>query len=621
MSSFFAKNISLLEKNSHRAAISAGSAPDDASIEIAESKNGEYVPSVTRNGRKIMVHSRFDPRVEAIRFSAETSAEHDLYIVFGMGFAYHIEALLAKIPAASNMLVIEKEAAMLKAALKYRDLSALFEDSRLNILIAPSEDELAGTLKGKSSLKVSFITHRGSHQINEEYYASMLELCRSYLSTKEVNIATLAKFEKVWTANIARNIAPFIKSTPIKNFYGKFAGIPAIVVSAGPSLCESLGFIRESVSKAVIIAVDTAMPVLAKAEIQPHFCVAVDPQLVNARYFEALPKLDTLLVADPTVHPSVFHLYRGPAAVTGVAFDIMKWIENICGEKGEITHGGSVSTNAFDLARRLSCSPIILAGQDLSFTGGRAHAKGSYMEEQIFLKTNRLANAEMHNRRQITSVPRVSAKGIRSQKVLTNQKMMIFMSWFQKQKNENLINATFDGMLIPGIKHSPAETLLPGNNDAGIKKTIEEVLESFSGTQKTEETATKLKARIDKILADISPLIPQLERAKKLSADLVRLFENDKPDRGKIGYILKKLDEIDRALESKENVKDMLSMVSQKAIHTINEGYSIDKSDDELSPELLTAKRSNYLYNEFHEGCLFNRKTLATMLRCIEKIH
>ena len=621
MNSFFAKNISLFKKKSPKTGFLADLITDDNFIEIIESKNGEYVPFVTRNGHKIPVHSRFDPRTEAARFAAEISAEHDLYIVFGFGFAYHIEALLAKIPSASNMLVIEKEAVMLKTVLKYRDLSVLLNDERLNILIDPSEDELAETLKGKSSLKVSFITHRGSHQINEEYYVSMLELCRSYLSTKEVNIATLAKFEKVWSANIARNIVPFIKSTAIKNFYGKFAKIPAIVVAAGPSLCESLDFIRENSRKAVIIAVDTAMPILAKAGIQPHFCVAVDPQLVNARYFEGLPKLDTLLVADPTVHPSVFHFYKGPVAVTGIAFDIMKWIENICGEKGEITHGGSVSTNAFDLAQRLSCSPIILTGQDLSFTGGRVHPKGSYMEEQIFLKTNRLANAEMHNRKQITSTQRVTAKGIRSPRVVTNQKMMIFMSWFQKQKNENLINATFDGLSIPGIKHSPAKLLSLENNDVDIKKTIEEILGSFPGAQTTEETVKKLKIRINKIFNEIASLIPQLEQAKRLSADLAALFESNKTDPGKIGYILKKLDETDRILESKENLKGMLSMVSQKAIHTINEGYSIDKSDDGLSKELLTAKRSNYLYGELYEGCLFNKKAFTAMLRCIEKMH
>ncbi|MCL2025740.1 MAG: DUF115 domain-containing protein [Leptospirales bacterium] len=625
MNSFFTKNISLFKKKFRSATLLADLALDGnsggSSVEIIESKNGEPVPSVTRNGHKIPVHSRFDPRTEALRFAAEISAEHDLYIVFGLGFAYHIEALLAKIPPASNMLVIEKETVMLKAVLTHRDLGALLEDGRFNILIDPSEDELAETLKGKSSLKVSFITHRGSHQINEEYYASMLELCRSYLSTKEVNIATLAKFEKVWSANIARNIIPFIKSAAIKNFYGKFAKIPAIIAAAGPSLRESFDFIRENSHKAVIIAVDTAMPTLVKAGIQPHFCVAVDPQLVNARYFEGLPKLNTILVADPTVHPSVFHLYKGPVSVTGIAFDIMKWIENICGEKGEITHGGSVSTNAFDLAQRLSCSPIILVGQDLSFTGGRAHAKGSYMEEQVFLKTNRLANAEMHNRKQITSTPRIITKGIRSPKVVTNQKMMIFMSWFQKQKTENLINATFDGLLIPGVKHSPAQLLVLENNDTGIKKTIEEILASPSDAHTTtEETVKKLKANINKMFDEIISLIPQLEQAKRLSANLTALFESKKTDAGKVGYIFKKLDEIDRILESKENVKGILSMVSQKAIHTINEGYSIDKSDDELSRELLAAKRSNYLYSELHEGCLFNKKALTTMLRCIEKI-
>ncbi|MDR3237900.1 MAG: DUF115 domain-containing protein, partial [Spirochaetia bacterium] len=430
---------------------------DDPSIETVESKNGERVPSVTRGGRKIFVHSRFEPATEARRFVDEAvKGEHNLYIVFGFGFAYHVQALLEKIPHDSTVLIIEKEAAMLRAALECRDLSALLKDARVIVLLAPSEEKISDALKGKSSLKISFITHRGSHQINAAYYESTLELCRSFLSTKDVNIATLAKFEKIWSANIARNILPFMSAIPVKNFYGKFDGIPAIVAAAGPSLTQSLDFIRANTGKAVVIAVDTAMRILFKAGIRPHFCVAVDPQLVNARYFEGLPRSNTVLIADPTVHPSVFHMHRGPAAVTGIAFDMMKWIEKICGEKGEVTHGGSVSTNAFDLAVRLGCSSVILTGQDLSFTQGRAHAGGSYMEEQVFLKVNRLENAEMHNRRQITSMPRIKMKGIRSAEVVTNQKMMIFMSWFQKQKSGRLINATFDGMIIPGVKHADA---------------------------------------------------------------------------------------------------------------------------------------------------------------------
>src|SRR5512133_2757850 len=114
----------------------------------------------------------------------------------------------------------------------------------------------------------------------------MQNIARSYLSTKEVNIATLAKFEKVWASNIARNIGAFVASPGANRFFGQFGGVPAIVVAAGPSLHASMDFIRKSRGRAVIVAVDTSYRILMSQGIEPHFCIVVDPQMINARYFE-----------------------------------------------------------------------------------------------------------------------------------------------------------------------------------------------------------------------------------------------------------------------------------------------------------------------------------------------
>jgi len=68
-----------------------------------------------------------------------------------------------------------------------------------------------------------------------------------------------------------------------------------------------------------------------------------------------------------------------------------------------------------------------MVGQDLAFTGGYAHARGSYLDEQVNLRTDRFFNAQVFNRRQLTALPKIFVKGIRSPKVHTNQKMMIFL--------------------------------------------------------------------------------------------------------------------------------------------------------------------------------------------------
>jgi hypothetical protein len=123
---------------------------------------------------------------------------------------------------------------------------------------------------------------------------------------------------------------------------------------------------------------------------------------------------------------------------------MMKWIENSSGDKGEMCHGGSVSTNAYDFAKRLGAYPIILAGQDLAFTKGLAHAKGSYLDEQIHNKTNRISNAEMFNRRQLTFLPKILLPGINGM-IFIQIKDDFLLSGLNPQRFRNH-NASRDGV-------------------------------------------------------------------------------------------------------------------------------------------------------------------------------
>ena len=100
-----------------------------------------------------------------------------------------------------------------------------------------------------------------------EYYSNIKRIAMSYVSTKEVNIATLAKFEKTWGANIARNIQAFSRYPGACIFFDRFRDMPAIVAAAGPSLTESIGFIKETAGRAVVIAVDTSYKILKKNNI------------------------------------------------------------------------------------------------------------------------------------------------------------------------------------------------------------------------------------------------------------------------------------------------------------------------------------------------------------------
>ena len=610
MNDIFNKNIQALSvKNSELPRRLAGVNTDY--VEVIESKNGNPVPCINlEDGRKLFVHSRVDPVREAERFISEVDpSDKDLVIVLGFGFAYHCELLLEKVSPEVNVITIEKDEALLKSAFQSRDLEHLISLNNFYILADPTESLLGEIFRGKSSRNVMFITHRGSSQLHPDYYQNIISVIKSYISTKDVNIATLARFEKTWGSNTSRNIGIISRSCGVNQFFDEFSGIPAIVVAAGPSLGMSLGFIRDNLDKAVIIAVDTSYKLLVDNGITPHFCLSVDPQLINARYYEGIGDTDTILVSDPTVHPSLFRFFKGRVSVTGIAFDMMKWIEDICGKKGELTHGGSVSTNAYDFARRLGASPVVMVGQDLSFTSGLAHAKGSYLDEQIHNRTYKFNNAQMYNRRQLASLPQVYLKGVRGERVFTNQKMMIFQSWFEKRNDSNLVNATYNGVFINGVKNVPHDKLTFDYPVTEIRKKIDELYNKFADQTDSGKTA-RLKKRIDEMLSEIDSLIPVLEKAESYASELSQMIESgrDKSDPGKISFILKKLSETDKYIESMKKSKGLISFSIQRVIHTITEGYDLnsEKKDN-------VAERSLFLYRGLLEGTLFNKKILGKM--------
>jgi hypothetical protein len=618
MSNFNA-NLALLRRKNHALAEMLSGMCDSASITVENTAAGDAVPVVSREGKKLLIHSKFDPVKEAERFTGEVDpAEFDLIVVMGFGFAYHLQALLSRMNDDSVLLVIEHDSFMIRAALASRDLSSLLADPRLTIMVRPGEDDFGELLRGKSSKRVSFVTHRGSFQLDPEYYTSAAGIARSWLSTKEVNIATLAKFEKIWSANIARNIRRFIAAPDAGIFYGRFTGVPAIVVAAGPSLDTSIEFIARNRDRALIIAVDTAFGLLAKHGIDPHFCLAVDPQAVNARYFEGAGPSNAVLVADPTVHPAVFRFFRGRSAVTGIAFEMMRWIETIAGTKAEISHGGSVSTNAYDFASRLGASPIIMVGQDLAFTGGYAHARGSYLDEQVHLRRTRVFTAEMFNRRQLTALPAIYVRGIGGGRVRTNQKMVIFMSWFEKRNDPSLINASAAGALIPGVRHCRADELDLAHAAADPAVAIAAIMGDAASEGDRAALHARFRDRLASMAAEVEALIPVLQRSVGFSQNLVGEMAAKNRNQGKVDYILAKLAEADRIVESRSAIKDMISFTVQRVIHTITEGYDIDEGDAGLPDEVRVAKRSHYLYKGLLDGALFNRKLFGKMAAALK---
>ncbi len=274
---------------------------------------------------------------------------------------------------------------------------------------------------------------------------------------------------------------------------------------------------------------DTSLKILEYYGIEPHFCITVDPQLINARYFEGVHSDRTVLIADPMVHPSTFLFYRGRKAITGVAFEMMKWIEQTIGSYGNLRYGGSVSTNAYDFAKRLGAHPIIMVGQDLAFTNGMAHVKGAYLDEHIFFRNYRTYTVEMFNRFQLTALPKIFVKGIKSGQVHTNQKMMIFISWFSRLNDPSLINATYDGAYIENVVHKTFNDITYQNSGIHIWNAIDEIYTRCVPDEGTIALHSEnLIKQLDEMLGQTSAMDAMLQQAIQYSEELIQNIKKRK---------------------------------------------------------------------------------------------
>jgi hypothetical protein len=162
-----------------------------------------------------------------------------------------------------------------------------------------------------------------------------------------------------------------------------FRGMPAVIVGAGPSLDENLAELKRWNDRCVLISADTALAPLERAGLQPNLAVAVDPSEWNARHLAAPRKIDdTWLVAEGSLHPSIFPRFAGRTFTFEVSgHEPWPWMATHALKRGRLRAWGSVVTSAFDLAFRMGCNPIVFAGLDLAFTGGRTYCRHTAHEQ------------------------------------------------------------------------------------------------------------------------------------------------------------------------------------------------------------------------------------------------
>ena len=105
-----------------------------------------------------------------------------------------------------------------------------------------------------------------------------------------------------------RNLIHIAEQPSIAPLRGALAGLPAVVVSAGPSLDRNIAQLRGREGQVVIIAINQTVRALRKAGVRADLVVVVDPMKVTYHFEGVGPdELGTLLLG-ASVDPSLFDL-------------------------------------------------------------------------------------------------------------------------------------------------------------------------------------------------------------------------------------------------------------------------------------------------------------------------
>lgn len=500
-------------------------------VEIEEICGRGGLPTLRVEGR--FLHSKLDPLKEAeriIRRSIDPGSE--IHIFMGFGYGYHIEEYLHSCPE-KIAVVIEKETAILRSAMGARDLSSLFSHPRLKLGLKPEEAEVRSIISMYSSRKISIIDLEQFTRSAPEYYGTLASIVKEVTSRREVNMATLNRFGKLWVRNLAKNIPVLGEAEDAGKLEGVLRGIPVLLLAAGPSLDEVFPYIAELKKRMAVIAVDTAAGALASRGYAPDIMVVVDPQYWNTRHLDPLYRREglfthTLLISESSTHPSVFRLPVGKIILGGSIFPLGEYLEEAAGAKKRLGAGGSVATTAWDIGSVAEGREIYTAGLDLGFPGGKTHYSGGFFEHYLHSLSSRFTPYSSLTYSYIMSGDPFFYKNNSGGKTLTDRRLSVYRRWFEEQltrpDSPPTVNLGREAVAVEGMEHRPlAELLQLPERREEIESILTSIIDSNGDDKRSKVEAVKKRAGL---------LVKELELLRTLSREALGTASNILEKRG-----------------------------------------------------------------------------------------
>ena len=294
-----------------------------------------------------------------------------LYAVTGFGDGSHIKYFLDHSSTGAFCLAAEKDPCLLRDTFAKIDCSEILKHERFGFGVGELNDQFYIDIQNAA---ISAVTDVNSalfsplHSVDEIYYDRMRnELVRQYLVVRplmEVNVRTATNIQQ----NSFANLIHMATSPDVGELKDVFQDVPFILIGAGPSLDESIEFLKKVQNKAIIVSSNSPYRKLINNGIRPHLVVTADPMEPTLAGFQNI-KLDDVPLACPfSAYPEIVKKFSGRILSWNTLNPIADFVKKRIGkpEGTKILEQGTVSGCVLDLSKLLGCKKVIFVGQDMS---------------------------------------------------------------------------------------------------------------------------------------------------------------------------------------------------------------------------------------------------------------
>lgn len=553
---------------------------------------------------------------------SEQIAASLMVVALGFGSGRMFSEIVSRTSNQTFVLLIEPDADLFAATLREIDLTRILKLERVSLSVG--EKPHAATLV-RAELEFTVFTlknflvveNRWSAPLYSTYFSEIKDKLEQLKKMGSQNILTLSSLGQQWKENIFENLTDIINSPSISSFFGKFNGIPAVIVAAGPSLTKNIMKLISAKGKCLIVAVDTAVRPLLGCGVEPDIVVSIDSQRENHLHLKGISLPKALYALNPVVYPKIIKEHSGIKAFMNYPEPVFEWIEDIIGERGTVRAGGSVATSAFDLAVKLGCSPIIFVGQDLAFTDGRTHAAGT---NQDMLGRSLLSEMGQHDAsggdESENYLDKINIFGAPAKSAV---KMEAWRRWFETiiaHEQIEVFNATEGGVPVVGAKNISLDEAIALHMDTTGP------IPSFSaiGIAVPPDNLSVLQEAVTQARDESRTIKSICGKAMQAIKNILANTEESGLTKEKIGSGIGQLNGFSREILELKLFARLNRWSIDKILDKVEETGKLDRSSNEDEEAYITLESYRILFSETYKIASDFEKITAKAVKSINKL-